>query len=146
MQSLSQRSLFRSFTRWHRCAWNGLSESSINHFVAFSYSGSGPSNQTGSPVGQMKVKSLLGLGSDSPNGLGQRYYHSPPIHKTLPTFLISSCPSLPYVFGLYSSTKRCIVFLSLCGYAVHNPLSNCNTARSPIQSLAIILRCGLLVP
>ena len=57
---------------------NRPSESPINHLVAFSYSGSDRSGQTGSPVGQMKVESLLGPGPGNPNGSGQKYSHNPP--------------------------------------------------------------------
>jgi hypothetical protein len=41
-------------------------ESPINNAVAFSFSGSDRSGQTGSPVGQMKVESLLGPGPGIP--------------------------------------------------------------------------------
>ena len=55
-------------------------ESPINNPMAFSNSGSDQRGQTGSPVGQMKVQSLLGPGPGNPNGSGQKYSHSPPNH------------------------------------------------------------------
>jgi hypothetical protein len=53
-------------------------ESPINDLVAFSHSGSDQRVQTGSPVGQMKVQSLLGPGPGNANGSGQKYSHSSP--------------------------------------------------------------------
>lgn len=53
-------------------------ESPINNPVVFSQRGSDQRGHTGSPVGQMKVQSLLGPGPGNPNGSGQKYNHSPP--------------------------------------------------------------------
>lgn len=57
---------------------NRPSESPLNNLVAFSYSGSDHTGRTASPVGQMKVESLLGPGPGNPNGSNQKYNHSPP--------------------------------------------------------------------
>lgn len=53
-------------------------ESPINNPAAFSHSGSDRGGQTGSPVGQMKVQSLLGPGPGNHNGSGHKYNNSPP--------------------------------------------------------------------
>ena len=53
-------------------------ESPVNNPMAFSQSGGDSRGQTSSPVGQMKVQSLLGPGPGNPNGSGQKYSHSPP--------------------------------------------------------------------
>lgn len=52
-------------------------ESPVNNVAAFS-SGSDRSGQSSSPVGQMKVESLLGPGPGHSNGSGQKYNHTPP--------------------------------------------------------------------
>ena len=52
-------------------------ESPINDPMAFSHSGNDHDGQTGSPVGQMKVQSLLGPGPGNTNGSGQKFKHSP---------------------------------------------------------------------
>ena len=57
---------------------NKPDESPINNVMAFSFSGSDRSGQSGSPVGQMKVESLLGPGPGHPNGSSQMYNHGPP--------------------------------------------------------------------
>ena len=64
-------------------------ESPINNPMAFSHSGSDHRGQTGSPVDQMKVQSLLGPGPGNPNGSGQKYSHSPPnqANSQLPAML-----------------------------------------------------------
>ena len=51
-------------------------ESPMNNMVAFS--GSDRSGQSGSPMGQVKVESLLVPGPSNPNGSGQKYGHGPP--------------------------------------------------------------------
>ena len=53
-------------------------ESPVNNPIAFSNSGSDHRAQTGSPVGQMTVQSLLGPGPGNPNGSGQKYSHNSP--------------------------------------------------------------------
>ena len=57
---------------------NKPNESPINVTAAFSFSGSDRSGQSGSPVGQMKVESLLVQGPSNSNASGQKYSHSPP--------------------------------------------------------------------
>ena len=53
-------------------------ESPVNNMIAFSFSGSDRSGQSSSPVGQMKVESLLVSGPGNSNGSGQKFNHSPP--------------------------------------------------------------------
>ena len=57
---------------------NKPTESSINTMTAFSFSGSDRSAQSGSPVGQMNVETLLVPGPGNPNEPGQKYIHGPP--------------------------------------------------------------------
>ena len=57
---------------------NKPNESPINNLMAFSFSDNNRSGQAGSPVGQMKVESLLGPGPGYPNGSGQNHNPSPP--------------------------------------------------------------------
>ena len=66
---------------------NRPGRSPYNNPAAFSHTGSERSNYTGSPVGQMKVESLLGPGPGNPNGSGQKYSHSPPNHPNPPIML-----------------------------------------------------------
>ena len=66
---------------------NKPSESPLNNPMAYSYSGSDRSGHTGSPVGQIKVESMLGPGPGNPNGSGQQYNRTPPNQLNAPSML-----------------------------------------------------------
>jgi hypothetical protein len=57
---------------------NKPNESPINNTTIFTLSGGNRNGQGGSPVGQMKVESLLAPGPGNSNGSGQKRGHSPP--------------------------------------------------------------------
>ena len=57
---------------------NKPTESPPDIATAFSFSGSDHSGQSGSPVDQMKVESLLVPGQSNPSGSGQKYSNNPP--------------------------------------------------------------------
>ena len=87
---------------------NKPNESPLNNVTAFSFSGS---DQSGSPVGQMKVGSLLVPGPSNPNGSGQKYSHSPPNQSnSQPTMLPPSSsiivppPAIPDILQPISGT------------------------------------------